>query len=95
MRLTKLALYLSGALMVAGCSTLQPASVEGVDRAIGDALPGARGETIEDQDRIDETVARACAAGIYRVDLCDLHTVVSAQRRVELAENGSFPRGHT
>lgn len=85
MRLMRQALYLSAAWTLAACSTLQPASVAGVDRAIGDALPGAQGETIEDQDRIDETVARACAAGLYRVDLCDLHTVASAQRRAELS----------
>jgi len=82
MRLTKLALYLSAALTVAGCSTLQPASVEGVDRVIGDALPGAQGETIEDQDRIDETVARACAAGLYSTELCDLHTIACRALRI-------------
>lgn len=72
--------------MVAGCSTLQPASVEGVDRVIGDALPGAKGQTITDQNRIDETVARACAAGLYSTELCDLHTKASAERRTALAK---------
>jgi hypothetical protein len=71
---------------MAACSTLQPASVGGVERTIGDALPGAKGETIKDQDRIDDTVARACAAGIYRAELCDLHTQASADRRAELAK---------
>lgn len=70
--------------MAAGCSTLQPASVEGVDRVIGDALPGAKGETIADQNRIDETVARACAAGLYSTELCNLHTEASAERRTAL-----------
>lgn len=86
MRLTKLALFLSAVLTVAGCSTLQPANVAGVDRVIGDALPGAQGETTEDQDRIDETVARACAAGLYSTELCNLHTIASAERRAELSK---------
>ena len=84
MRLIKLVVFLSVALMAAGCSTLQPASVEGVDRVIGDALPGAKGETIADQNRIDETVARACAAGLYSTELCNLHTEASAERRTAL-----------
>ena len=87
MRLIKQAAFLSVALMVAGCSTSQPASVEGVDRVIGDALPGAKGESIADQNRIDETVARACAAGLYSTDLCDLHTVASAERRTGLSKS--------
>ena len=72
--------------MAAGCSTLQLASVEGVDRVIGDELPGAQGQTIKDQDRIDDTVARACAAGLYSTELCDIHTIASAERRTTLAK---------
>jgi hypothetical protein len=86
MKLIKQALYLSTALAMAGCSTSQPVSVGGVDRVIGNALPGAQGQTINDQDRIDDTVARACAAGLYSTDLCDRHTVASAERRAELAK---------
>lgn len=67
--------------MAVGCSTLQPASVGGVNRVIGDALPGAKGQDIADQNKIDETVARACAAGLYSVELCNLHTLASAERR--------------
>lgn len=74
--------------MLGACSTLQPASVGGIDRVIGEALPGAQGETVEDQDRIDDTIARACAAGLYSSDLCDLHTVASAERRAELGGGG-------
>ena len=86
MQLIGQALFLSAALTVAGCSTLRPASVAGVDRVIGDALPGAQGETIGDQDRIDDTVARACSAGLYSTELCDRHTIASAERRAELAK---------
>lgn len=86
MRLIERAAFLSVVLMVAGCSTLQPASVEGVDRVIGDALPGAKGQTTADQNRIDDTVARACAAGLYATNLCDIHTKASAERRSELSK---------
>lgn len=81
MRLTRLALCFGAALMAAACSTLQPANVDGVRRAIGQELPGAQGRTLEDQDRIDDTVARGCAAGIFPVELCNLHTKASADRR--------------
>lgn len=74
--------------MMAACSTLPPASVAGVDRVIGDALPGAKGQTVADQDRIDDTVARACAAGLYALDLCNRHTEASAARRRALALAG-------
>lgn len=80
---------LGAALMLGACSTLQPASVDGIDRVIGEALPGAQGETIADQDRIDDTVARACAAGLYPPELCDLHTVASAERRAALGGGGA------
>jgi|GEM_PF-2761092 len=69
-------------LMMAACTTSQPATVNGVKRAIGQKLPGAQGLTLKDQDRIDDTVARGCAAGIYPVDLCDRHTQASAKRRM-------------
>lgn len=88
MRLTRQALFLGAVLMLAACSTLRPVNVAGVDRAIGDELPGAKGDTQEDQDRIDDTVARACAAGIYSTELCDLHTIASAERRTELTKIG-------
>lgn len=80
MRMTP-ALLLIFATMAAGCSTLPPATVTGLDAAVGDQLPGAQGLTLEDQDRIDDTVARGCAIGIYSPELCDLHTLASADRR--------------
>ena len=72
--------------LVAACGTSAPVDVSGLDRAIGDELPGARGETIEDQDRIDDTVARGCATGIFTRPACDRHSEVSADRRRVLAE---------
>ncbi|MDD9731620.1 hypothetical protein PVW46_17085 [Mameliella sp. AT18] len=40
---------------------------------------------IEDQERIDETVARGCAAGVWTRARCADHTPASAARRAELA----------
>lgn len=71
---------------LAGCSTLPPVSVAGLRSAVGVTIPGTKGETLEDQDRIDEHVARACAAGVYTVEECDVHTSASAARRAELLE---------
>lgn len=77
--------------LVAACGTSVPVDVSGLDRAIGDELPGARGQTIEDQDRIDDTVARGCATGIFTRPACDRHSVVSADRRRVLAAAGKTP----
>lgn len=88
MRLIKRVLPLTAALTLAGCMISQPANVAGVDRVIGDALPGAKGETLRDQDRIDDTIARGCAGGVYSIELCDIHTKASAERRLELRSGG-------
>lgn len=81
MKLMKQVAYLGAVLMMAACSISQPVSVAGVDRVVGDQLPGAQGLTISDQNRIDDTVARGCAAGLYSRDLCNRHTFASAERR--------------
>ncbi|WP_292243136.1 hypothetical protein [Mesorhizobium sp.] len=52
--------------------------------ALGSALPGAKGKTVEDQNRIDRTVAPGCAIGLYNAGECDRHTKASAERRAEL-----------
>lgn len=69
---------------LAGCSTLSPASVEGLRRAAGDSLPGARGQTSADQIKIDRTVARLCAAEVFVTQKCAEHTDASAARFQEL-----------
>jgi hypothetical protein len=68
-------------LMLVGCSTSPPADVAGLSRAIGTELPGAQGLTLADQERIDDTVARGCASGVYLRLACDRHTAASAERR--------------
>ena len=50
-------------------------------------LPGVQGKTVEDQRRIDRTVAKSCASGILGNGQCDLHTRASAGRRAELKQN--------
>lgn len=59
-------------------------SVEGVRPVVGEELPGARGLTLEDQDRIDDTLARGCATGVWSRAACDRHTQASFERRQEL-----------
>lgn len=74
------------AVTLAGCSTLHPVTVAGLRSSVGNTVPGTNGETLADQDRIDEHVARACAAGVYTRDECAVHTASANARRLELLE---------
>jgi len=47
-------------------------------------LAGAKGKTVEDQNKIDRTMAPGCAIKLYTRAECDLHTKASAARRAEL-----------
>mgnify|MGYP001793403670 CR=1 FL=1 len=87
MRRTLLILAISNVLMAGSCGTLGPTSVEGLRTAVGDALPGAKGKTRDDQIKIDRTVARLCAANVYERGKCDEHTVASAARWGELSQD--------
>lgn len=78
-------LMLGLALPLAACGISGPASVSGLSRAVGDDLPGAQGKAVEDQDKIDLTMARLCRNRIVPREACDAHTVASAERRWELA----------
>ena len=69
-----------------GCAgTSQPVNVSGLRGVLGDTLGGARGETLEDQERIDSTMARGCANGIFSSGACARHTDASFERRIELS----------
>lgn len=68
-------------LPLAACGISQPQDVPGLRQVVGNSLPGAQGLTLEDQEKIDDTVARGCAAGVYTGPECDLHTKASAERR--------------
>jgi hypothetical protein len=52
--------------------------------ALGNGLAGAEGKTVEDQNRIDRTMAPGCALKLYTAAECDRHSKASAQRRAEL-----------
>lgn len=58
--------------------------MDGIRAAIGNSLPGAKGATVADQNKIDDTVARGCATDIYKKSECKRHTEASTERRKEL-----------
>ncbi|MER9471108.1 hypothetical protein [Mesorhizobium sp. M0520] len=47
-------------------------------------MAGAEGKTVEDQNRIDRTMAPGCAIGLYKPGECDRHSKASGARRTEL-----------
>ncbi|MER9662262.1 hypothetical protein [Mesorhizobium sp. M0159] len=71
-------------LLLAGCGTSGVNGVPALRLALGNSLTGAQGKTVEDQNRIDHTVAPGCAIGLYKPAECDRHTKASAARRAEL-----------
>lgn len=80
----RLILIVASVLPLTACGISGPANVEGLSTVLGDALPGAQGKTLADQEKIDVTVARACAANVFNREKCDEHTIASADRRREL-----------
>ena len=64
------------AVTLAGCSTTAPLSVAGLRRVVGTDLIGARGATDVDQRKIDHTVVRLCAGGVWTPDTCRRHNEV-------------------
>ncbi|RVD13389.1 MAG: hypothetical protein EOS73_26245 [Mesorhizobium sp.] len=75
---------LTTALLLAACGTSGVNGVPALRLALGNGLAGAQGKTIEDQARIDHTVAPGCAIGLYTPAECDRQTKASAKRRAEL-----------
>lgn len=71
-------------LVVCGCSqVVAPANVESLKDVVGDKLPGAKGQTIEDQNKIDDAMAGLCASGVYGKKACSEHTEASRSRRLD------------
>lgn len=64
---------------LAGCASNSTVASAGPDlrRALGTSLPGTRGATERDQAAVDETVAGACAIGLYRPQECRRHNTVA------------------
>ena len=79
MPLKLIALLAVSALTLAGCSTSQQVSASAdkqraTARAIvGTALIGAKGATSADQDKIDDTAAGLCGAGVWTPSECKRH----------------------
>lgn len=77
--LKKLLLASALAVSLAGCGTTHTISagqndiVRGTRGIVGTALINAEGKTAQDQDRIDETVARLCVTGVYTKSECARH----------------------
>lgn len=73
------------AISLAACMTLQKGRVTPTEatEVIVD-LPGTQGKTVEDQRRIDRTIAKGCASGIVSIRQCDMQTQASAARKAEL-----------
>lgn len=65
--------------LLAGCGTTQSINagqsdvVRGARGIVGTALIGAEGKTAQDQDKINETVARLCGTGVYTKSECARH----------------------
>lgn len=73
LRPTRPTLIMLIALPLAGCGTLAPADVSGVRSVLGNSLIGARGATSEDQSKIDRTIVRGCAGGVWTKAECKAH----------------------
>jgi hypothetical protein len=72
------------ALLAAGCGTSNVSGVPSLRSALGNSLAGAQGKTVEDQNKIDRTMAPGCAIKFYTAAECDRHTKASTGRRAEL-----------
>ena len=79
MRATVLLLVKSGALLTAACGSPVGVSantdeiVGSTREIVGISLVGARGESLEDQTKIDTTVTRLCATGVWTEPECLRH----------------------
>lgn len=79
MKLTKCVLLAVIALTVAGCSTSQavtakkPTLNKSARAIVGTTLVGAKGATPQDQDKIDDTAAGLCGAGVWTQSECLKH----------------------
>jgi hypothetical protein len=68
-------------VIVMGCSTSGPADVKGLREVIGISLPGAKGLTLDDQRKIDLTVAGGCGGRIFTKEECRRHGASSWERK--------------
>ena len=70
------------ATTLAACTTSGKAPVNFLELSeLVQDLPGTQGLTLDDQRRIDRTVARSCSAGVLGAKQCDRQTKASAERK--------------
>ncbi|QIG68821.1 hypothetical protein EVB68_084 [Rhizobium phage RHph_Y2_6] len=55
------------------CTTLGPGDAKTLGDIVGTNLVGAKGATPLDQDKINRTVARLCAGGVWNKNTCEAH----------------------
>ena len=73
------AFFVASALILAGCQSSQLASVSSDQQIstarsiVGTSLVGAQGATAADQDKIDDTAAGLCGAGVWTRSECIRH----------------------
>lgn len=60
-------------MLLAGCGTTNPASVEALRRIVGTDLVGTKGATPADQRGINRTVVGICAAKVWTAAECRRH----------------------
>src|SRR5690606_14093219 len=72
-KLWTLLALMTSALTLAGCGHSGPANVSGVRNVLGTDLLGARGATEADQRKIDRTIVRGRAGGVWSKDECAIH----------------------
>lgn len=88
----RLILLLPAAISLAACSTSQtvdaPASkvATSARTIVGNSLPGAIGATPADQRKIDRTVARGVAGGVYTRAEGQLHNAAKAAAQAQSAQ---------
>jgi len=64
---------ITASVFLQGCTTSGPRTVTSLSNIVGTNLSGAKGATPQDQDKIDRTVARLCAGGVWNKSTCESH----------------------
>lgn len=83
--LRKVLLILTPVTLLAGCTTSGKPPVNFLElSSVVSPLVGAKGKTLEDQRKIDRTIAASCATGVIGWQQCDTHTGASSSRMQEL-----------
>ena len=86
-KLARALLIMTPVTVLAGCGTSGKAPVNFLQLStVVEPLTAAQGKTLEDQRKIDRTMAGACSSGVLGANQCDEHTKASAMRKQELKQ---------